>query len=60
MKTINQQLLEQLKSALATNHAAIKRVGMGHSVSKTNMQETEITLQNAIRLLEEVATNEEN
>jgi len=54
MNTINQQLLEQLKSALATNHAAMKRSGLGQSVSKLNMQETQITLQNAIRLLEEV------
>lgn len=54
MKTLNQQLLEQLKSALATNHGAIKRIGLGHSVSKLNMLETQVTLQNSIRLLESV------
>jgi hypothetical protein len=52
MNTSKLQLLEQLNLALATNKSAMMRSGLGNSIAKLSMEETQATLLNAIKLTE--------
>jgi hypothetical protein len=52
MNTSKQQLLELLNLALEANKAAMMRSGLGNSIAKENMKETQATLLNAIKLTE--------
>lgn len=54
MKTVNQQLLEMQRIALASLKAGQKRAGSSCPLAKVNLNEAEAQVLNSIRLLEAI------